>query len=115
MVSWIPPVVYWLACHHNSCRGPYTGTIPDSKVHGANMGPIWVLSAPGGPHVGPMNYAIWDVISNHPSSIVDDIIWYIYCVTAIKQTLFNYNWETLEGSSVVITPLLFVMAEFTLS
>ena len=34
--------------------------IPDSKVHGANMGPTWVLSAPGGPHVGPMNFAIWD-------------------------------------------------------
>ena len=34
-------------------------TIPDSKVHGANMGPTWVLSAPGGPHVGPMNFAIW--------------------------------------------------------
>ena len=31
---------------------------PDSKVHGANMGPIWVLSAPDGPHVGPMNLAI---------------------------------------------------------
>ena len=23
---------------------------PDSKVHGANMGPTWVLSAPDGPH-----------------------------------------------------------------
>ena len=32
---------------------------PDSKVHGANMGPTWVLLAPGGPHVGPMNLAIW--------------------------------------------------------
>ena len=31
---------------------------PDSKVPGANMGPIWVLSAPDGPHVGPMNLAI---------------------------------------------------------
>ena len=31
---------------------------PDSKVHGANMGPTWVLSAPGRPHVGPMNLAI---------------------------------------------------------
>ena len=28
---------------------------PDSKVHGANMGPTWVLSAPDGPHVCPMN------------------------------------------------------------
>ena len=26
---------------------------PDSNVHGANMGPTWVLSAPDGPHVGP--------------------------------------------------------------
>ena len=31
---------------------------PDSKVHGANMGPTWVLSAPGGPYVGPINLAI---------------------------------------------------------
>ena len=36
--------------------------IPDSKVHGANMGPIWGRQDPGGPHVGPMNFAIWDVI-----------------------------------------------------
>ena len=30
---------------------------PDSKVHGAKMGPTWILSAPDGPHVGPMNLA----------------------------------------------------------
>ena len=34
--------------------------IPDSKVYGTNMGPTWVLSAPDGPYVGPMNLAIWD-------------------------------------------------------
>ena len=33
-------------------------TVPDSQVHGANMAPVWVLSAPDGPHVGPMNLAI---------------------------------------------------------
>ena len=32
--------------------------VPDSKVHGANMGTTWVLSAPDGPHVGPINLAI---------------------------------------------------------
>ena len=32
---------------------------PDSKVHGVNMGPIWGRQDPGGPHVGPMNIAIW--------------------------------------------------------
>ena len=30
---------------------------PDS-VHGANIGPTWVLTAPDGPHVGIMNLAI---------------------------------------------------------
>ena len=32
---------------------------PDSKVHGANMGPIWGRQDPGGPHVGTMTLAIW--------------------------------------------------------
>ena len=39
-----------------------TSCLPDSKVHGANMGPTWVLSAPDGPHVGPMNLAIRAVV-----------------------------------------------------
>ena len=36
--------------------------IPDSKVHVANMGPIWGRQDPGGPHVGPVNFALWDCI-----------------------------------------------------
>ena len=32
---------------------------PDSKVHGADMGPTWSRQDPGGPHVGPVNFAIW--------------------------------------------------------
>ena len=36
--------------------------LPDSKIHGANMGPIWVWQDPGGPHAGPMNFAIWAVL-----------------------------------------------------
>ena len=30
---------------------------PDSKVHGANMGPTWGRQDPGGPHVGHMKIA----------------------------------------------------------
>ena len=30
----------------------------DRKVHEANMRPTWVLSAPDGPHVDPMNFDI---------------------------------------------------------
>ena len=48
-----------------ACLSPYEalggirGTTPDSKFHGANTGPIWGRQDPGGPHVGPMNFAIW--------------------------------------------------------
>ena len=35
--------------------------VPDSKFNGASMGPTWVLLAPDGPHVGPMNLAIRDI------------------------------------------------------
>ena len=34
----------------------------DNKVHGAKMGATWVLSAPGGPHVGLMNLDIMDIL-----------------------------------------------------
>ena len=37
----------------------------DSKIHGANMGPIWGRQDPGGPHVGPMNLAIWVILVSH--------------------------------------------------
>ena len=43
---------------------------PDSKVHGVNMGPTWVLSAPDGPHVGPMNLAI-RVVACHRMPALD--------------------------------------------
>ena len=42
--------------------------IPDSWIHGANMGPIWDRQGPGGPHVGPMNFAIWDVALSDPKT-----------------------------------------------
>ena len=38
----------------------FTKKHPDSKFHGANMGPIWGRQDPGGPHVGPMDFAIWE-------------------------------------------------------
>ena len=46
---------------HENCRAlepENSAHYPDSKVHGANMGPTWVLAAPDGPHVGPMSLAI---------------------------------------------------------
>ena len=57
--------------------------IPDSKVHGANMGPTWVLSAPDGPHGGPMNLAIRDtreLISTTLTQLWLSPIYKIVCV-----------------------------------
>ena len=56
--------------------------IPDSKVHGANMGPIRGRRDPGGPPVGAMNLVIWDVNTYH-------VIWhwqdrYAICLIAQK-------------------------------
>ena len=35
---------------------------PDNKIHGANMGLTWGRQDPGGPRVGPMNFAIWVLV-----------------------------------------------------
>ena len=50
---WLSPCVidYWI--------------LLDSKVHGANMGPIWGRQDRGGPHVGPINVAIWAVYQKY--------------------------------------------------
>ena len=37
---------------------------PDSKIHGANIGPTWGRQDPGGLHVGHMNLAIWDTVQH---------------------------------------------------
>ena len=69
ILRWIPPRDKW-GCYHTGVYYPRVrissteqkgiGNIPDSKVHGANMGPIWGRHDPGGPYVGPMNFAIRD-------------------------------------------------------
>ena len=49
----------WSGVHTDVKLVPYSD-IPDNNFHGANMGPTWVLPAPGWPHVGLMNLAIRD-------------------------------------------------------
>ena len=50
---------------NNSCWYPgdtngakASNSLPDSKVHGANVGPTWGRQYSGGPHVGRVNFAI---------------------------------------------------------
>ena len=71
--------------------------IPDSKVHGANMGPIWDRQVLVGPHVGPMNLAIWD---DFKRCYVPRCIWtYFVSSTVLKQVYqisihtFTTDWN----------------------
>ena len=58
---------------------------PDSKTHGANMGPIWGRRDPGGPHVGPMNFAIWGLTS--PNAVIVASFWFKITATSTKGQL----------------------------
>ena len=67
---------------------------PDSKVHGANMGPTWVLSAPGGPHVGPMNFVTRDNIIYCISQGL--CTWFVSVVAWQRLILtFKVSWDFL--------------------
>ena len=66
-------IVTWHAYFHT------IRSVPDSKVHEANMGPTCVLSAPDGQHVGPMNLAIRGV----PGACITTAVW--RCSTPISQ------------------------------
>ena len=58
------------------CECLYKGkNYPDSKVHGANMGPTWVLLAPDGPHVGPINLAVRELIGGWSDSGFVNVVW----------------------------------------
>ena len=53
--DWWQIARYFQQCFHKLC---YINVIPDSKVHGANMGPIWGRRDPVGSNVGP-----WTLLS----------------------------------------------------
>ena len=53
IITWNPTLFYFQLISHEA---KYVS--PDSNIHGANMGPTWVLSAQSGPHVSPINLVI---------------------------------------------------------
>ena len=65
-------------------------TVPDSRVHGANMGPIWDRQDPGGPHVGPMNFDIWGQWGMGDSLQLARI-------TLLSLVGLNIGWDCLES------------------
>ena len=84
--------------------------IPDSKVHGANMGPIRGRQDPVGPHVGSMNFAIWDGINFKSVRIyVSGYVWWMSQNTAEDQyvNICSDNGLVLSGNESLPGPRLF--------
>ena len=83
----------------------FTIRYPDSKVHMANMGPTQVLSAPGGPHVGPMNLAIR---ATNGSSI-RSYLFQLQCLTfdTLSQSQFMQHGSML--APILYVPICFLL------
>ena len=75
--------------------------LPDSKVHGANMGPIWVLLAPGRPHVGPINLAIRASMFCNVAVFSMRIFYIVLCCVGLWNNV--YGCLTLEiGQHLIV-------------
>ena len=96
----------------------HANSIPDSKVHGANMGPSWGRRDSVGPHVGPMNFAIWDVSTVHSKrqqlknmfwamiSCIVNLLWIsLFCIHTYKYkyrkcpSRRRYRWWSIKSKS----------------
>ena len=64
--------------------------ISDTKVHGANVGPTWVLSAPDGTYVGTMNLVIRDPFYRNLYYISHNIFTWFFLVLYF----YNHPWHT---------------------
>ena len=56
-------------CAQEYAAGLVASSDPASKIPVAIMGPIWGRQDPGGPHVGPINFAIWGALPLSPDPI----------------------------------------------
>ena len=64
--QWNNPEGHGKMCYRKTWSTDYNKKKTDSKFHGANMGPSWGRQGPGGPHVGPMDLAMWGPRQSKP-------------------------------------------------
>ena len=91
-------VVQWTMVHSGSLTlNVPVRMYPDSKVHGANMGPIWGRQYPGGLHVGPMNLAFW------LSSSFEETSNSVRCIIILLFSDHTYVtlWIALHGATTI--------------
>ena len=90
----------WLLKRRASHIDSVSDSPPDSKVHGANMGPTGGRQDPCGPHVGHVDLAVWDSVQRSNGD-------------ATKNRLYTYNdakWNKLMGNFIHKS---YVMQSFT--
>ena len=86
-------------------------------AHGANMGPTWVLSAPGGPHVGPINLVIkvplklWHAWRTPSHNFMWMLLLLHYLNPSPKHCLANIYWWTTPRCCIesILHPRNFLM------
>ena len=87
---------------------------PDSKVHGANMGLVWGRQDPGGPHVGPMNFATWVCILSKGSFQAlcfhhnSDLIEMSFCSHPSYSEVIIMTFWMWHDSTVVVSSAKFI-------
>ena len=82
---------------------------PDSKVHGTNMGPIWGWQDPGGPHVGPMIFAIWDYMGSLGTELIERQIFQNIYFWSYSFNLYQTNLSWLNQFNVFLCTDTFIM------
>ena len=71
---------------------------PDSKVHGANMGPIWGRHDPGGSHIGPMNIATWEVTLTDMDDLYQTTAVHKSSRVSIHVIIYSATFYSRQGS-----------------
>ena len=87
--------------------------VRDSYVHGANMGPTWVLSFPDGPHVGPMLSGVvyYGVSDNEANSEIHNQLW-ILARDTLNRIILNLNLYSMEILSVLFHFTMWIKENF---
>ena len=85
-------------------------TTPDSKVHGAKMRPIWGRQDPGGPHVGPMNFAIWDNACKQTHKNIGQCIIWSHKEWQCSQSKTKHN-KTYDCRAFVLVDFAYVLLD----
>ena len=107
----------WLFIHTRISVKPCwsRGTLPDSKVYGANMGPILGRQDPGGPHAGPiigtlLSRLLCGVDINGMCNTSQDSscsVWYYECLVSVnfsrcfKDTSLTLRQNSNAGESTL--------------